>query len=81
MNPGNIYIQSRLDCPMLVVLLSSDREPGIEWTEDFWRCVEFQISSAMPKLLGAQIVLYTKAELEQMERAGNLYEMSRHRPA
>ena len=71
MNPGNIYKYTRQNSSFLVLLLSSDKEPGFEWDEEFWRCAEFQIYGR-EGLLGAQIVLYTKPEIEQMQKIGEL---------
>ncbi len=74
MKPGNKFVRVNKGSRVteLVILLSSDREPGIEWTEDFCRCAQFQISSDGNSLFGAQIVLYTKGELEEMLQAGSL---------
>ena len=77
MKPGDIF--SRIDkCNVihlnyLVLLLSSDREPGIEYCQDsIYRCAQFMLSSADYHLLGAQIVLYTEAELKLMTPVNNL---------
>ncbi len=70
-NVGDIFIRERPDgTKFLVLLLSSDREPGIEFGMDnFFRCAQFQM---MPdnSLLGAQIVLYSIPELNKFSFYG-----------
>ena len=74
MKPGDKFVRLNKGSRVteLVILLSSDKEPGIEWTEDFCRCAQFQVKSDGSGVLGAQIVLYTKSELEEMLQAGSL---------
>lgn len=53
----------------LILLLSSDREPGMEDGEEWWRVARFQLlPNGNP--LGAQIALYTEKEIAKMEYAG-----------
>ncbi len=75
MNPGDMFEKQIGNCPHLILLLSSDREPGIEYMQDkVYRCVQFQIGSHK-ELFGAQLVLYTIPELEGMRLRGNLLEV------
>jgi hypothetical protein len=66
------------DCKFLVILLSSDIEPGFGPHEGWWRCASFQIHDNHNEvehevnLLGAQIVLFTIHELFQMEHIGKI---------
>ena len=57
-------------CKHLVILLSSDIEPGFGPNESWWRCASFYIGRD-GMLLGAQVVLFTVHELFQMECLGN----------
>lgn len=83
MNPGDTFIienKKGADVPFLIVLLSSDREPGIEYMQDsIYRCAQFQISKSDGTLFGAQIVLYTIPELEEMKKWDNIVDLRRVR--
>ena len=59
-------------CKHLVILLSSDIEPGFDSGENWWRCASFYIAGDNQMLLGAQIVLFTIHELFQMKYLGEV---------
>lgn len=66
---GDIFIREYPEgVKFLILLLSSDKEPGWKTDEDIWRCVQFQICG--DGLLGAQIVLYNISELNEFYPAG-----------
>jgi hypothetical protein len=73
MKPGDIrtYYHEGHKVNYAIVLLSSDIEPGWETDEEVWRCAQFQMGSPA-QLLGAQIVIYTKSELQKMIEHGSL---------
>jgi hypothetical protein len=73
MKPGNIYKYYHKGHKVyyLIVLLSSDKEPGWEIDEEVWRCAQFQIGNPLT-LLGAQIVIHTESELREMIKNGSL---------
>jgi len=72
MNPGDIYTyyseSSKVN--FTVTLLSSDTEPGWETDEKLWRCAQFQTYGDL--LFGAQIVIYTEFELQEMTKTGTI---------
>lgn len=67
MEPGSIYTYYHEGhrVTYLIVLLSSDREPGWETSKELWRCAQFQIDNSS-MLLGAQIVIHIESELRKM---------------
>ena len=76
MKPGQKFIHTQNDGLYLIVLLSSDPEPGMHKSlKSLWRCAQFMVLSTSDwswSLCGAQIVLYTEAELKQFKRAGRV---------
>lgn len=73
MKPGDIYTYYHEGHKVnyLIVLLSSDKVPGWETSEELWRCAQFQIGENVG-LFGAQIITYTEYELREMEEFGAL---------
>lgn len=60
----------------LIVLLSSDPELGMyESLKDLWRCAQF-VMLPDGSLCGAQIALYTEAELNRFTQTGKINEVS-----
>lgn len=71
MKVGQLFTREIGKCEHRILTLSSDIEPGIEWECDVYRCAQFQVGSN-GQFFGAQIVLYTEAELNSMLYSGTL---------
>ena len=73
MKPGDCYTYHHKGHRVnyLIVLLSSDKIPGWETNEELWRCAQFQIGERVG-LFGAQIVIHTESELQEMDRTRSI---------